>query len=809
MSENVQHQQFVRTFAELAPEQQHVAGGKGGALARLFQHGFPVPDGFVILPAAFADDALTPDAWEQVETLLDHHRRQGEAVSFAVRSSAMSEDSAAASFAGEFETVLNVRTDGQIRTAIQRVYRSRQNERVRAYSAARGMSTTHDIAVVIQRLVPAERSGILFTANPISGERDQAVISASWGLGEAIVGGLVTPDTLIVAKDTGVVLSRETADKQVKTVLTEDGTQELPTSATERRAPVLNADEAAQLVRMGVEIETLYGMPMDIEWALANAAFAILQARPITALPEPEPPAPAEWKLPKGKTIAMRNNIVELMADPLTPLFNTLGRSAINTSMGRLLGGFFGAPDMVPDELIISVNHYAYYNGSWNASQIAKIVLSSGGIMKRMFTGAVERWVEDGRPRYVATVARWSAREWRNLPACELLDGVRELSEAAIDAYGALVSGVIPAAWISEGLFTLIYNTLVKRRGDPPAPTFLLGFDSMPMRSEKSLFDLAEFTRARAELREYVLHAPTDQIVAQLDREHAPAHVGADVDADTGGSWREWRARFQTHLERYGHAIYNLDFANPVAADDPAPVVQTLKLFISGEAADPYQRQEKAAARREEATQAVETRMRGLRLKLFRRVLNAAQRYAPLREDGLADIGLGYPLLRRMLCELGRRFAAGGVIADSDDVFWLTEAEVRQAAVRLDQGEPVAGRSDRIPGRRAELRAAGHATPPLMLPQINILGLDIAQLKTARKSGRHTDVLKGVAASPGSVTAPARVLHGPEDFAQMSVLGTGSATRRIQNGQMITVDGSAGIVHMDIRVCEGSSSEKT
>ncbi len=840
---------MIKSFSELTAEQQSHAGGKGGALARLYQANYPVPDGFVILPIAFVNDELTPEAWTQVRAQLNHLCGTDGKTAFAVRSSAMSEDSAQASFAGEFETVLNVHTDEEIRKAIHTVYHSRQSERVRAYSQAKGMMPTqaggmHEVAVVVQQLVHAESSGVLFTAHPVTGQRDQAMISAAWGLGEAIVGGMVTPDTLIVDKATGRVLTRETADKQVMTVLLDSGTEEQPVPETKRHAPVLSDGQAAELVRLGARIEALYGIPMDIEWTLAlpspsgrgaggEGMFAIVQTRPITALPEPEPPAPTEWKLPKGKYIAMRNNIVELMADPLTPLFGTLGRAAINASMGRLLTDFFGKPDIAPEEIIITVNEYAYYNGSITPGQIVQILLGSVGIMKRMFTGAVERWVDAGRPRYVTTVERWQAKRWRELSATEILSAARELAEAAIDAYGALVSGVLPAAWISEGLFTIVYNTLIKWRDDPTAPTYLMGFDSTPILAEKSLYDLAEWVRSCSGLTTYLNNTSAPQLVAQLGNGKTPPGVNAD-------DWCEWQSRFQAHLQHYGHTIYNLDFANPVPADDPAPLLETCKLFISGQGVNPHTRQQAAAERREQATQAILKRLKGLRLKLFRKFIAPAQRYAPLREDGLADVGLGYPLLRQMLREVGRCFAEGGMIETPDDIFWLNQEEVEQAAARLNRGETLSNLSATIPQRKATCRAARRVAPPMMLPQIKFLGIDIGELKTRKGSGRSGDTLKGVAASPGCVTALACVLHGPEDFAQMktgdalvaaiitpawtplfaraaavvtdvggplshgsivareygipAVLGTGAATKRIRSGQVITVDGSAGVV---------------
>ena len=121
------------------------------------------------------------------------------------------------------------------------------------------------LAVVVQQLVPAEIAGILFTANPINGKLDEVVINAVWGLGEAIVGGLVTPDTLTLEKASGRVLSRETADKHVITVRVESGTVEQPVPEARRRAPVLDEGQAAELARLGVQIERLYGMPMEIK----------------------------------------------------------------------------------------------------------------------------------------------------------------------------------------------------------------------------------------------------------------------------------------------------------------------------------------------------------------------------------------------------------------------------------------------------------------------------------------------------------------------------------------------------------------
>ncbi len=325
----------ILSFAEITTGQSASAGGKGGSLARLYQADFPIPAGFVILPAAFDGEDLTPEAWAEVLQRIRSMRTVDPDISFAVRSSALSEDSAAASFAGEFETLLNMRLDEDIHEAVKTVYRSRNSERVREYSRVKGENGTEEIAVIVQRLVKADSSGVLFTANPVTGQRGEAVLTATWGLGEAIVGGLVTPDTYIINKQDCRIIKREIADKQVMTVLLENGTEEQPVPKNLRRAPVLLDIQAIELVRLGMRVEKLYGMPMDIEWVCTEGKILLVQARPITALPDPEPPAPTVWELPAGQYSALRNNIVELMPKPLSPLFDTLGTGSDQHQPGQ------------------------------------------------------------------------------------------------------------------------------------------------------------------------------------------------------------------------------------------------------------------------------------------------------------------------------------------------------------------------------------------------------------------------------------------------------------------------------------------
>ena len=308
---------MIAFFRDLSPAQAAQAGGKGRALAELRQAGVPVPNGFVLLPATFEGDELRPQAWEETRAALATLRAEQPGAAFAVRSSALSEDSASASFAGEFESVLDARDDGQVRAAIAAVRRSRHAGRVAAYSAAQGLDAAHEMAVVVQLLVPAEAAGVLFTANPLSGARNQMLINATWGLGEALVSGHVTPDTLVLDAASGALLEQQISAKEVMTVRGEHGARETAVPAAQQRAAVLDAAQAAELARMGRQIAAHFGLPMDIEWALSGGQFAIVQARPITTLREP----PAEvWNdSVQGDYLWTSNNLGEAMPNVMTP----------------------------------------------------------------------------------------------------------------------------------------------------------------------------------------------------------------------------------------------------------------------------------------------------------------------------------------------------------------------------------------------------------------------------------------------------------------------------------------------------------
>lgn len=315
----------IYPFRELPDEEAAAAGGKGKALARLSQAGYPVPDGFILLPAAFAGDELAPEAWEQARGLVARLRRKDRQASFAVRSSALSEDSAQSSFAGEFESILDVREEEAIRQAIASVRRSRHSERAQAYARNRGVEERDlEMAVIVQRLVPADFSGVLFTADPLTGNLSQMTGNYGTGLGEKLVSGQVSPRTFTFTRPKGGY----------------QGPAELRQAA---RALYRNAN--------GIERDC--GAPQDIEWAVAGGRLFILQARPITTLNAYDPMG-AQWNDTfSGNFLWSGTNLMEACPAVMTPFTASLRPyldarggptlSVRNHALNGVIGGRFYA----------------------------------------------------------------------------------------------------------------------------------------------------------------------------------------------------------------------------------------------------------------------------------------------------------------------------------------------------------------------------------------------------------------------------------------------------------------------------------
>lgn len=337
---------MVLDFIDIKKEDVLVVGGKGANLGEMTAAKINVPRGFVITADAYKDFLKENGIDEIIEKKLieagkdekklldasnyfreiikngnfpkkmkklieDKYLNLGNDVRVAVRSSATAEDLPQASFAGQQETYLNVQGIGEVLEQVRNCYASLWGNRAVIYRLHQGYDeSSMAIAVVIQEMVESEKAGVLFTVNPVSKNENEMQINASYGLGESVVSGRVTADSYVVDKK-GKVLDLKIGDKQTQIVYGDKNTVEVEVDILDRKTRALNDDEISKLIKVGLEIEKHYKMPMDIEWAIKNRKIYILQARAITTLKTIEKDESIIKEYIKGKKLnrSMRENM--------------------------------------------------------------------------------------------------------------------------------------------------------------------------------------------------------------------------------------------------------------------------------------------------------------------------------------------------------------------------------------------------------------------------------------------------------------------------------------------------------------------
>ena len=269
-----------------------LTGGKAASLSFLSSR-YRVPPGFCVTTTAYGKWGGTgkaascpEDLGKLLETAWARLESDGEGpCRVAVRSSAVDEDGQQASFAGQYETFLNVEGVVALSDAIVRCWASAETERAIHYRETRAERTGNaGLAVLVQRLVPEDVSAIAFSANPVTGNRDGIVVNAAWGLGESVVGGMVTPDTFVVRKKDLTLLKQEVAEKDCMTVSIQGGTEEVRVPGFMRKAASLEPDQVTEIAQLARDLENHLNHPVDLECAVADSVLFLLQCRPITTV---------------------------------------------------------------------------------------------------------------------------------------------------------------------------------------------------------------------------------------------------------------------------------------------------------------------------------------------------------------------------------------------------------------------------------------------------------------------------------------------------------------------------------------------
>jgi len=827
------------------------AGGKGMNLARTALGGFPVPPGFILTTAAYRTftDANRIDAVIQARThsvdvedpislesaseairrafeagsvppelesaLLKAYRELSERTGgapVAVRSSATAEDLAGASFAGQQDTYLNIRGEAALLDSVKRCWSSLWTARAMAYRARQNISPeTVALAVVVQQMVPAESAGILFTANPVSGNRGEILINSSWGLGEAIVGSLVVPDNIVVDKASGRTKSLTVADKTVMTVRTGNGTQEQPVPAYKRKQQTLNKHQVTELARLGAAIERYYEAPQDIEWCFAGGHFYIVQVRPITTLQEEA----VTWEAPGEGKWLHGGGTFEMITEPISPLFETFLLPIFVDTILQMLDDI-GLKDAIPAVPYRIINGHIYLHldlhlQPWHLPAVLRdFALHLNSMQDQNSEQAL----------YRQAVADLSRRPVKELDLVALLARMDSLGRAGM-RYWLQIMKIVQVIYRQEQAFTRFYNRHLRRPGVPEPEIFLRGQKIKPWEAECSMFELAQLARklkldrVLTESPEMLLDGPDDILTVC-----------------------EWHQALDAHLDRFGHQLSSFDPLLPTLADDPRPALAAIQAYLSGKES-PYERQRRMEAERQEAIADAE---KGLSPRLgreFHRVLETAQQAARTREDALFDVGLAWTPMRRLAIELGHQLAEKNIIGQPNDIFWLRLDEIRSAFAGPNLLIPL------VKARQAQNQTWSRSSAPYLLPVGTHPAFWWKWIFPTPELNRQPDAhtLAGLGVSPGKVTAVARVIHSLDEmqrlnageilvtrtttpawtplFARISglvtdlggplahgsivareygipaVMGVGNATQSIRDGETITVDGAAGRVFVN------------
>ncbi|MEV7849184.1 rifamycin-inactivating phosphotransferase [Streptomyces cyaneofuscatus] len=858
-----------------------LVGGKGaqlGALSRI--DGIRVPDGFCVTTDAFRrvvarvpslDDRLDrlsrtdPDDREALRTLSADIRRAieetsipadlaaeitgalarlGEGTAVAVRSSATAEDLPTASFAGQQDTYLNVVGPAEVLRHVSRCWASLFTERAVAYRRRNGIDhRAVQMAVVVQRMVFPEAAGVLFTADPLTGNRRTATVDAGFGLGEALVSGLVNPDVFTVRD--GAVIARAIAAKQRAVhALPGGGTQEVEVDPQRQERPALTDAQVLRLVELGRRIEAHFGRPQDIEWCLADDGFRIVQSRPITTVY----PIPHAGDQERHVYVSVGHQ--QMMTDAMKPLGLSLWQRTALVPMHEAGGRLF--VDVTP-RLASPASRAALLDLVGRGDPLVRDALETvldrddpvptlpdtglaeppaGGASGPPAAGAsvpsdeadpaiVPELIERSR----ASVAALE-RDLRTRSGPALFDFLLEAFEEHKRVLGdplsmrAITAGMEATWWLNDQLGEWLGEKNAADTLTLSAPgniTSEMGLD---------LLDVADVIR------------PHPEVVAFLKGVEKGAEDEGFLDELAklpGGT--EAREAIDAYLDRYGmRCVGEIDITRPRWRERPTTLVplilDNVRNFGPGAAAHRFE-EGRAKARQKE--QDVLSRLRALpdgdrRAEAAKRMIDQVRAFAGYREYPKYGIVSRSFLYKQALLEEAGRLVQADVLSEREDIFYLTFPELHDV-VRSQQAD------ERLIRRRKDaFRSYETLTPP------RVLTSDGEALTGAyRRQDVPAGALAGLAVSTGTVEGRARVVldladadlgaddilvtrftdpswsplfvgvaglvtevgglmtHGAviaREYGLPAVVGVEGATRLIRDGQRIRVHGTDGYVEL-------------
>jgi pyruvate,water dikinase len=812
---------MILFFGDVAGADRHQVGGKGYQLARLFQAGFPVPPGFIITADAFrafcraanldglfaemmgggdlravseslqagSDEAELAPAL--VAAIRDAHLSLGKK-KVVVRSSALVEDGEEVSFAGQYESILNVSDEEELLAAVRRCWASLWSPGALSY--LRDMiphACIPRMAVVVQEMVQVSQAGVVFTLDPTGGFDDVVIVEAVDGSGTLLVSGEVTPYRHVVRKRDGGIES-------------ENGG--------------LDRGRLAAVFELAQQVESWARQPQDLEWAYDQAgSLRLLQARPISQSARAQPIV--RWT---------RDNVGEVIPGPVTPLswsvLDPLGNHSFVRVLRRLrvsdvptegmFGRFYGR--VYFNRTLFEAVMSRFYPScvGWRAFPRLLRTFARAGLLLHSLPGESQEAMESISAQFLQD----GCLPLENGLQGDALDQLKVWQQLEMSAMQVHLAATVMAQLLYE-----VLNKVLNRRCDGRITAAMLTGELTRIQSAEAgerLRTLARLIRRDDELRSLLLTAPPGDLSSHLSKTEAGRAL--------------WR-RIEDFLQEYGHcAVEEFELAMPRWRDDPTMVLSALQAQV--QAAEVEKKAAPGEAKQRNIAE-VEKRLTWPELMVFRRLLEQTETYTAIRENLKYHLIIAHSQMRDLFLALAERLVAAGWLADREDIFHLTVDEV-DALVRgaLTPDEA----ADRVGLRRREWRAVQNIIPPSAFDQLS--NGRLRPVHPSPSANADVPLLQGLAASPGSYVGPARVLRDvrggaflepgevlvasaispgwspllamagalvteiggtlshcaiiSREYGLPAVLNIANATRHIETGRLVHVDGYTGTVRL-------------
>ncbi|WP_440133926.1 phosphoenolpyruvate synthase [Chitinophaga sancti] len=751
---------MILDFREIDHTKLSLAGGKGANLGELLKiDGIQVPEGFCITTDVYQeiikdvaiqiDKDNIPASCARIRAAIEAQPVPGEIVAviakledltYAVRSSATAEDLPNTSFAGQQDTYLNVRKQ-DITQYIRKCWASLFTERAVVYREQHGFDHSKVLlAVVIQKMIFPEVAGIMFTADPVNGDRRVVAIDASFGLGEALVGGLVNADHYKVKRNE--IIDRNIGGKHLQVVASKEGgtiQQEIPKER--QNSPVLTDNECRALNELGRKIEAHFDQPQDIEWCLANGVFYMLQSRPITTLF----PIPSANDSDNHVYLSVGHN--QMMTDAMKPLglsfFLMTTPARMCTAGGRL---FIDVAQQLsqPASREMLIGTFGRYDPLFRDALIT-IVEREGYIKPTGDTIPTRPQLKvENDPAIVAdlmktTLASIEALK-QNIQAqkgVDLFDFIQNDLQALKNnlsnqqSLAVIMAGMEASAWVNEKMFEWLGEKGVADIISQSVP------DNITSEMGLALLDVADAIR------------PFPEVIAFLQAEHGE-HFLNELKAINEKAWQA----IADFLDRYGmRCVGEIDITKTRWREQPgmlAPLIlSNTRNFAPGESKRKFEKgrieaehKEKELLARLHEEQAAETKEK----------ISLIRNFIGYREFPKYTKICRYDIYKQAILKEVEELVQSNIIHEKEDIFYLTFDELREL-VRTHQLD-----EQLIDQRKAEFKVFEKMTPPrVMTSDGEIIS------STYDRAGLPAHALAGLAVSAGVIEGRARVILNMED----------------------------------------------